>query len=222
MVKKIVASILSSLLIISTVGCTNNGVKNDDVAPMTVDRRVDLPGTWAKDYSRDEVTELHKEILRRVEDVVVGYGFTEDEYEIKHDAIKEENGISTNSSYLNLDVENPEANRLESVYYGFKQYGSDLATGDLSMTLSFTIDKKVLAEIGQFKFEETSISSFSQAFTNVTDRDYSELNEKIYDMIMGNIPAETIENNLDGIKESITVGDGFILYKLQTKEYNFK
>ena len=56
----------------------------------------------------------------------------------------------------------------------------------------------------------------------MTGRDYSELNQQIYDMITGNNNVTTIENNLDGVRETISITDDFLLYTLQTKEYQFK
>lgn len=113
-------------------------------------------------------------------------------------------------------------NRLESMYYGFKQFGSDLASGQICMKLGFNLDKESIIEIGEFNIEELSLSAYSAAFTGDYDRDYTELNKEIYDIIEGKDGISSVENNLDGIKETVTITDNFLLYKLETKEYKFK
>ena len=111
---------------------------------------------------------------------------------------------------------------LESMYYGFKQFGSDLASGQICMKLGFNLDKESIIEIGEFNIEELSLSAYSAAFTGDYDRDYTELNKEIYDIIEGKDGISSVENNLDGIKETVTITDNFLLYKLETKEYKFK
>lgn len=217
MIKRIIAVALVSTLAMTAVSCDNNKKSSQDEAPMIVEKTMNLPGEWAKDYSRDEVLAFHKDILRRIEDVIAGYGFTTDEYTIQ-EAIKEENGISVNDNFINLDIKDPE--RLESMYYGFKQYGSDLASGDLVMKMTYKIDKKLIEEQEAFNFSDSSLSAFSEAFTNITDRDYTELNDKLYDMIIKN--EGSIENNLDGLKETISIVDDILFYKLESKQYKFK
>ena len=56
------------------------------------------------------------------------------------------------------------------------------------------------------------------------ERDYTELNKQIYDIIKNGTSDEikTIENNIDGLKETITITDNFMLYKLESRVYNFK
>ena len=47
---------------------------------------------------------------------------------------------------------------------------------------------------------------------------------QIYDIIKNGTSDEikTIENNIDGLKETITITDNFMLYKLESRVYNFK
>ena len=56
------------------------------------------------------------------------------------------------------------------------------------------------------------------------ERDYTELDKQIYDIIKNGTGDEiqTIENNLDGLKETITITDDFLFYKLESRVYNFK
>ena len=219
MIKRTVAIILSGILIVGMVGCTNKTEEANDATPMKVEARESLPGEWSQDYTREEVTELHNEILTRVEETAAYYGL---DYEVTEEVKEDTNGITINDNHVNIDIEDPEPNRLESMYYGFKQYGSDLASGELTMKISSVLDKDAIKEEGAFDFGSTSFSAFSQAFTGIDDRDYTELNEQIYDMVIGNGDVTTVENNLDGIRETISISDNFLLYTLQTKEYKFK
>ena len=219
MIKRTVAIILSTVLVLGMIGCSDNKEDaNNDVAPIKVETREALPGEWSKDLTREEVAELHKEVLSRVEETATFYGL---DYEVIEEVKEDANGLSINDNHINIDIEDPEPNRLESMYYGFKQYGTDLASGELVMKISSILDKKAIEE-GTFDFGETSFAAFSEAFTGVTGRDYTELNQQIYDMITGDNSATTIENNLDGIRETISITDDFLLYTLQTKEYQFK
>ena len=140
----------------------------------------------------------------------------------KLNELKEENGESVNDTYIYLDI--PDAERLESMYFGFKQYGSDLASGKLEMKMGYNLDKKTILEGQKFEFENLSLAGFSQAFTGDYERDYTELNKQIYDIIKNGTSDEikTIENNIDGLKETITITDNFMLYKLESRVYNFK
>lgn len=220
MIKRTVAAILSTVLVLGMIGCSNNKEDaNNDVAPVKVEAREALPGEWSKDLTRDEVSELHKEILSRVEETATFYGL---DYEVIEEVKEDANGLSINDNHINIDIEDPEVNRLESMYYGFKQYGTDLASGELVMKISSVLDKEAIEKEGAFNFGETSFAAFSEAFTGLAERDYTELNEQIYDMIIGNNSATTIENNLDGIRETISITDDFLLYTLETKEYQFK
>lgn len=222
MKKKILALMLSSMITITIVGCSNdnnqtNVVSEDSAVQL---RKVEtLPGEWSNDYTRDEVKALYEEGLARVISTTEGYSL---DYSVVENEIKEENGISVNDNYIYFDNENPEKNRLESMYYGFKQFGSDLASGQICMKLGFNLDKESIIEIGEFNIEELSLSAYSAAFTGDYDRDYTELNKEIYDIIEGKDGISSVENNLDGIKETVTITDNFLLYKLETKEYKFK
>ncbi len=219
--RRISALILSCIATLTITGCGNSKKEvEQNIDTKQVEEIVDLPGTWAANYTREEVTAIYNSTLERVEKTVLFYGLN-DIYEIVNDKISNEDDRVVNSSYIYLDIENPEINRLESMYYGFKQFGSNLATGQISMKLSMNLDKETYISNGNFKFEETSLAKFSEAFTNVENRDYTTLNEQIFSIINGSSQENTIETNLDGIKETISIIDDFIIYRLDTKEYIF-
>ena len=221
--KNVIALALSAILAISVVGCSSNNKENKNIASdnskIAIEDTDILSGTWSEDYSRDEVKSLFDKALASVESTSKGYSL---EYEVTENEIKEENGESTNDTYVYLDI--PEAERLESMYFGFKQYGSDLASGKLEMKMGYNLDRKTILEGQKFEFENLSLAAFSQAFTGNYERDYTELDKQIYDIIKNGTGDEiqTIENNLDGLKETITITDDFLFYKLESRVYNFK
>ena len=99
-----------------------------------------------------------------------------------------------------------------------------LASGKLEMKMGYNLDRKTILEGQKFEFENLSLAAFSQAFTGNYERDYTELDKQIYDIIKNGTGDEiqTIENNLDGLKETITITDDFLFYKLESRVYNFK
>lgn len=226
MKKQIITLLLAGTLSVSMVACTSGNNESDkaDNAKETIEETnelsVQLKGKFNKDYTRDELSEMNDEITERIENTCVIYGLEED-YETE-EKITEENGLSVNDNYIYLDIENTESNRLESMYYGFKQYGSDLASGQLIMKLGFNLDNKAILKDGEFSFAHTSMSTFSEAFTGREDRDYTKLNKQIYEIIKSGDSFAKIENNLYGALETITITDGYLLYKIETKEYDFK
>lgn len=220
MKKKAISLALIMVLAISAVGCSSN---NDNVSEENKNKTIEnidvLPGKWSQDYTREEVQELYEKALASVESTAKGYSL---DYTITEDEIKEENGESVNDTYVYFDI--PDAERLESLYFGFKQYGSDLSSGKLEMKLGYKLNKQIILEAGKFEFENISLSAFSQAFTGDYDRDYTELDKQIYEAVKNSNDSsiETITNNVDGLKETITITQDFLLYKLESKVYNFK
>lgn len=218
--RRLIATLICGILTFSLYSCANTQKDSVEVAS-TANARVEekiIEGTWAKDYTKDEITSFHNNIITKVEDLTKIY---ELEYE-KKERVKEENGETVNSNEIYVDNLNPEPNRLESMYYGFKIYGSDLSQGQIILKIGFNLDSKLIKENDEFDFEETSIASYSEAVTGRSDRDYTELNNKIYSVIKGDSTEHTIENNLDGIIETININDDYLLYKLETKKYQFK
>lgn len=220
--KKAISLALVAILAISAVGCSSNksdGNTTEYNQKVLVENADILPGKWSEDYTREEVKELYKKSLASVKSTAEGYSL---DYDITEDEIKEENGESVNDTYIYFDI--PDAERLESLYFGFKQYGSDLANGKLEMKLGYKLDKKTILEAGKFEFENLSLSAFSQAFTGDYERDYTDLDKQIYDAIKNgtNEGIETITNNVDGLQETITITEDFLLYKLESRVYNFK
>ena len=117
--KNVIALALSAILAISVVGCSSNNENNKKLAnnnsQIEVKDNEILPGKWSEDYTRDEVKEAYNKALASVKSTANGYSL---EYEVAENEIKEENGESVNDTYIYLDI--PDAERLESMYFGFK------------------------------------------------------------------------------------------------------
>ncbi|MDZ5016556.1 hypothetical protein GNF72_15200, partial [Clostridium perfringens] len=101
-------------------------------------------------------------------------------------------------------------------------YGSDMSKGSLNLKIGFKLDINQIKTEEKFDFAETSIASFSEAMTNDKERDYSDLNKQIIDIVLNKKSEGTIETNLNGLVETITIKNDFLLYKLDSKKYDFK
>ena len=163
MIRKILAAILSGVIVVSLVACSPSN--NEKVEQSKMEERVKTPeeektfigeGEWAQDYSREEVTALNEEITARVEEAANFLGL---EY-IKEEKIKDENSESVNDKYIYFDNLNPEPNKIESMYYGFKIYGSDMAKGSLNLKIGLRLDLDQIKNEDKFDLKETSISNF--------------------------------------------------------------
>ncbi|VYU23917.1 hypothetical protein [Clostridium tertium] len=223
MIKKIFLAIMSTSMVFLLASCSpsSNEKKEDTKVEKSSGQEEKAfigEGEWAKDYSKDEVDVLNDEITARIEEAANFYGI---EY-TKEEKIKEENNESVNEKYVYFDNLNPEPNRMESMYYGYNLYGSNMAKGSLNLKIGFKLDVDQIKNEEKFDFKETSMSAFSEAMTNNTERDYTALNNAIIDIVKNNKKDETIENNLDGLVESITIKDDFLLYKIDSKVYQFK
>lgn len=223
MIKKIFLAIMSTSMVFLLASCspsTDGNKEGTKVEKSSVQEEKPFigEGEWAKDYSLEEVNALNDEITTRVEEASNFYGI---EYN-KEEKIKDENNESVNEKYIYFDNLNPEPNRMESMYYGYKLYGSDMAKGSLSLKIGFKLDLDQIKNEGKFDFKETSMSTFSEAMTNDTERDYTELNNSIIDIVKNGKQDQTIETNLNGLVETITIKDDFLLYKIDSKVYQFK
>lgn len=221
MLKKVLLILVSGIMAASLVSCGNS--KKQEVSetkePVKVEEKVFIgEGEWASDYTKDQVSVLNSEISTRIEDVARFYDL---EYS-KEEKVKESNGETINDNNIYVDNLNPEPNRMESMYYGFKMYGEDMASGSLNLKIGFKLDVNQIKTEDKFNFEETSIAEFSEAMTNNPERDYSELDNQIKDIIINKNADGTIETNLNGLVETITIKDDFLLYKLDSKKYDFK
>lgn len=222
MSKKILSAIIATAMTLSLISCSNSK-KVDETKPSTTQTKTEEKafigdGEWTQDYSKDKVVSLNKEISDKIEELNRFY----DLKYTKEEKVQDENGETINDNHIYTDNLNPEPNRLESLYYGFKMYGSDMASGDLSLKVGFKLDLNQIKSEKKFDLKEISISKFSEAMTGVEDRDYSDINNKIIDIVINKNSDGEFETNLNGLVETITIKGDFLLYKLETKKYNFK
>lgn len=227
MMKKTLTMLITAIAITSLVACGNSNKENEaqtknetDVVEKAniIEKKFIGQGEWANDYTKEEVLTLNDEIMVKVEELANFYGL---EY-LKEEGVEEIDGEIINENSIYTDNLNPEPNRLESMKYGLWMYGADASSGSLNLKIGFKLDLKQIKTEEKFDFGEISIAEFSKAMTNDDERDYSELNEEIKDIVINKNADGTIETNLNGLVETITVKDDFLLYKLDSKKYDFK
>ena len=222
MSKKIISILMSLIVVASLVGCKNSSVsaeKKTETATQyngNVDDK-NLEGKWAKNYTLEETQKLFKEKLSKMENITKGMGvkYTKDE------KIKKEQEQSVNDNSIYYDNEKPEANKIESMYFGMKTYGEDLGTGDISLKLSLKFDGESAIKNNNFDLGKTSFNKYIEAFTDQQNRDYSDINKEIIDKLKNGEKEIEINNTIDGLKEEIIANKECIIYKLSTKKYKF-
>ena len=222
MSKKIISILMSLIVAVSLIGCKNsvgNVEKKTETATQdnaNVDDK-NLEGKWAKNYTLEETQKLFKEKLSKMEDITkeIGVKYTKDE------KIKQEQEQSVNDNSMYYDNEKPEANKIESMYFGMKTYGDDLETGDISLKLSLNFDGESAIKNNNFDLGKTSFNKYIEAFTDQQNRDYSDINKEIIDKLKSGDKEIEINNTLDGLKEEIIATKECIIYKLSTKKYKF-
>ena len=184
MIRKFLMMLISGIMVTSLVACSGNSndkeAKTAQEPPKVEEKKFIGEGVWAEDYTKDQVTILNDEISARIEESATFYDL---EYS-KEEKVTEENGETINDNHIYIDNLNPEPNRMESMYYGFKMYGADMSSGSLNLKIGFKLDLEQIKTEEKFNIEETSIAKFSEAMTNNPERDYSDLNSKIEDIVI--------------------------------------
>lgn len=222
MSKKIISVIMSLIVATSLIGCKNlvgtTEKKNEKTATEDKASEADanLDGKWAQKYTLEETQKLFKEKLAKMENITkeLSIKYTKDE------KIKEENKVSVNDNSIYFDNKNPEANKIESMYFGMKTYGKNLEAGDISLKLSLNFDGEKAIKDNNFDLGKTSFKKYIEAFTGQENRDYSDINKKIIEKLKNGDEIE-INNTIDGLKEEIIATKTYIIYKLSTKKYKF-
>lgn len=220
MSKKIVALIICAIVSLSIVGCTKKEEKIDNTskAKTATEEQYDkLEGEWAKDTTLEGLKAKYNELLKVVEEKTKGYGL---EY-TKEETVKEENSETVNHNNIYLDNKNAEKNRLESLYFGMKIFGTKLSSGQMTMKLSLNFDGEEALRTGKFDFGDTSLASYSALITNEKDRDYKEINSKIIDILNSVSGEGVIKSSINGLYEEFTINKDYIVYKLETKVFDF-
>lgn len=220
--KKIISILMSLMVATSLIGCNTANVNTEKKTEIATEGKADiedknLEGKWAKDYSLEETQKLFKERLSRVENITkeLGVKYTKDE------KIKKQDTQSINDNSIYYDNDEPEANKIESMYFGMKTYGENLETGDISLKLSLKFDGESAIKNNDFDLGKTSFTKYIEAFTEQENRDYSEINKEIIDKLKSGDKEIEINNTIDGLKEEIIATKECIIYKISTKKYKF-
>lgn len=224
MSKKIISVIMSLIVATSLIGCQNAGgteeKKSEKTATTATDKSseedANLEGKWAEKYNLEETQKLFKEKLAKMEAVTKELGIKYN----KDEKIKEENKVSVNDNSIYYDNAKPEANKIESMYFGMKTYGENLESGDISLKLSLNFDGESAIKNNNFDLGKTSFKKYIEAFTGQENRDYSDINKQIIEKLK-NGEQVVINNTIDGLKEEIRATKTCIIYKLSTKKYKF-
>jgi hypothetical protein len=221
--KKIISVIMSLIVVTSLIGCKNSGGTTEKKTEKTVatedkanDEDENLEGKWAEKYTLEETQKLFKEKLAKMETITkeIGIKYNKDE------KIKEENKVSVNDNAIYYDNQKPEANKIESMYFGMKTYGENLESGDISLKLSLNFDGEKAIKDNKFDLANTSFKKYIEAFTGQENRDYSDMNKQLIEKLKNGETVE-INNTIDGLKEEIRATKTCIIYKLSTKKYKF-
>lgn len=222
MSKKIIALVLGTMMTVSLVGCmdkskSKSNEESKSFSMVNDEKYADLNGDWSKDITLKVLEDKYSETLKLVKDKTKGYGLNFEEKE----SVKEEKGRTVSKKYIYLDNENPEKNRLESLYFGLKLFGDDLKSGQISMKLSLNFDGEGMLKGKKFDFGETSIASYAEIMTGEKDRDYSKINEEIINILKSESGEGVYQNTINGLYEEYTVNKEYIVYTLETKELEF-
>lgn len=223
MSKKIVSLIMAGVLVFSLVGCGKDKEKEQatpKVAAVTFEEKYDnLEGPWATNIKLEEAETKFKDLLKKMEDQTKVYGL---KYQ-KEDIVKEtEDGLRIGDSFIYLDNEKPEKNKLESLYFGMKTFGEQKEAGQIQLKVSLNFDGEGALKDGKFNFGETSLAKYSSVFTGIENRDFKDINAKILETLKSESGEGVIESSIDGLYEELTVSKNTIVYRLETRKYDFK
>ena len=145
----------------------------------------------------------------------LGGKYTNDE------VIKKEEDTTITDNSIYFDNENPENNKIESMYFGLKIYGENLEEGVISLKLTLKFDGESAVKNNDLDLGKTSFVKYIEAFTGQSDRDYSDINKEILERLANGESEIRINNTIDGLNEEILASNDCIFYKLSTKKYKF-
>lgn len=225
MSKKIISVVMSLMVAASLIGCSNVNGNSEDAKAQTAtedntdsdSKDKDLDGKWAKNYTLEETQNLFKDKLSKMENITKELGV---KYS-KDDKVEDEKDETVNDNSIYFDNDKPEANKIESMYFGMKTYGDDLATGDISLKLSLNFDGEDAIKNNDFDLGKTSFKKYIEAFTDQENRDFSDINKEIIEKLKNGDQEVDINDTVDGLKEEILATKTCIIYTLSTKKYKF-
>ena len=226
MSKKIISIFMSVIVAASLAGCgssadgnssnanTASSTESSESSELAADQ---AEGKWAQNYTLDETKKLYEEKLSKMKEITDGLGV---KYNSDEDIKKEDNTTITDNS-IYFDNENPEKNKIESMYYGLKIYGENLEEGVISLKLTLKFDGEDAVKNKDFDLGKTSFAKYIEEFTGESGRDYSDINKEILEKLSNGDSEVRINNTIDGLNEEILASNDCIFYKLSTKKYKF-
>ncbi len=225
MSKKIASILMSLVLSVSLISCGNGNTEDASKENNTAQeqQKTDamdeyLTGEWAENRTLDQLKTVFDEKLAKVEKVTKDTGL---EYSLD-EKIKKIDGNQVTEKAIYFDNENPEMNKMESMYFGLKIYGEDLSSGEIQLKLSLKFDSKNAMENGKFDLGETAFAKYIEAFTGEENKDYSNINNTIIEQLKSGQEEVIVSNTTkDGLKEEYLANEDYIVYKLSTKKYVF-
>lgn len=223
MSKKIISIFMSIMVATSLISCSTITASNTEKKAETTtesssdDKDKDLDGKWAKNYTLEQTQKLFKDKLSKMESITKELGV---KYS-KDDKVKKDKDESVDDNCIYFDNDKPEANKIESMYFGMKTYGDNLETGDISLRISLKFDGESAIKNNNFDLGKTSFKKYIEAFTDQQDRDYSDINKQIIEKLKNGEKQVEIDNTVDGLKEQILATNECIVYILSTKKYKF-
>ena len=217
MLRKSLATIFTVMLSVIVIGCSST--KETEIETKEVTETLTAnEGEFSKNYTQSEVESLNAEISEEMKELITFYGL---EY-LENTETKKENEEIVLDTYIYFDNLEAEPNRIESVYYSYKTYGENRLKASLGLKMGFKLDLEQIKTEKRFNFEETSMASFIEVITNDSERDYSDINNKIIEIVNSESETGKIVTNVDGLVETIMIKDDYLLYKLDSKVYDFQ
>lgn len=194
MARKVISLILTALLAVSITGCGSSSKEDTSKKTSSETSQAeekseeddDLEGEWAETLNLEDTKSKFEENLKEISKITDKLGI---KYK-KDEKAKTDDDTQINDKYIYFDNEDPEDNRIESMYFGMKTYGDDLSEGDISLKMSLKIDTDKIKKDGKFKFEDTSCKSYIESFSKQKDIDFSDIDSQIVEKIKdGELPA---------------------------------
>ena len=225
MSKKILSMMMSLIVATSIIGCGSlnkkgNSTDKDKIASVEeeiIDEDKNSEGSWAANYTLDQLKGFYKEYSEKIEKITKELGL---EYS-KDETIKGEKEEKIKDNCIYFDNKNPENNKIESMYFGMKTYGENLSSGEISLKISLKFDGEGAINNNDFDLGKTSAAKYISAITGDENRDYSDLNKQVIDGLKAGDTEVNINNTIDGLKEEVIASKEYIIYKLSTKKYVF-
>jgi hypothetical protein len=223
--KKVISVVMSMIVAASLIGCGTTSNNSEDKSAQTQtseegttdSKDENLSGKWAQNYTLAETQKMFKDKLSKMENITKELGVKYSEGDKVEDG--DDESIDDNSMYY--DNANPEANKIESMYFGMKTYGDDAATGDISLKLSLNFDGEDAIKNNDFDLGKTSFKKYIEAFTDQENIDFSNINKEIIEKLKNGDQQVDINDTVDGLKEEVLATKTCIIYTLSTKKYTF-